>query len=114
MRIPLASIAYARSGDKGDSSNIGVAARQREFYPVLLEQVTAERVKNHFSDICRGPVHRYELANLAALNFVLEETLDGGGAKSLRLDPQGKTLCDALMLMTIDVPDNLISTTGPT
>lgn len=107
MQIKLYDVAYARSGDKGDSSNIGVAARSPEYYGLLLEQVTVERVKAHFSDVCHGPVTRYELPNLKALNFVLENTLDGGGTKSLRMDPQGKTLCDALLLMPIDVDDDL-------
>lgn len=107
MQVQLASIAYARSGDKGDNCNIGVAARDPGNYRILREQVTADAVKAHFDDICRGTVHRYELPNLHALNFVLESVLDGGGAKSLRLDPQGKTLCDALMLMTVEVPDEL-------
>lgn len=107
MQVKLASIAYARSGDKGDSCNIGVAARDPAYYPVILEKVTADAVKAHFDDICRGQVHRYELPNLHALNFVLEHVLDGGGTKSLRLDPQGKTLCDALMLMTVELPEQL-------
>lgn len=107
MQIKLYDLAYARSGDKGDSSNIGLAARSPEYYDLILEQVTAERVKAHFDDICHGTVTRYELPNLRAVNFLLENTLDGGGTKSLRMDPQGKTLCDALLLMPVDVDDEL-------
>jgi hypothetical protein len=103
MRIRLNEIAYARSGDKGDSCNIGLAARAPEHYETLLESVTAERVKAHFSDICKGTVTRYELPNLHALNFLLSEALDGGGTRSLRMDPQGKLLCDSLMLLEIEV-----------
>lgn len=108
MQVKLYEIAYARSGDKGNNSNIGLAARSPEYYETLVEQVTEDRVHAHFSDICKGSVTRYELRNLHALNFVLTETLDGGGTKSLRLDPQGKTLCDALLLMPIDVADELL------
>jgi hypothetical protein len=107
MQVKLASIAYARSGDKGDNSNVGVAAREPAYYPILREKLTADVVKAYFDDICHGTVHRYELPNLNALNFVLENVLDGGGTKSLRFDPQGKTLCDALMLMTVEVPEQL-------
>lgn len=107
MQIRLYDIAYARSGDKGDSSNIGLAARSPEYYDVLVEQVTAERVRDYFDDICKGTVTRYELKNLYALNFVLTNTLDGGGTKSLRMDPQGKTLCDALLLMSVDLSPTL-------
>jgi hypothetical protein len=100
----LIEIAYARSGDKGSSANIGVAARYEWVYPILRDFLTAQRVREYFSDVCRGDVDRYELPNLRALNFVLHEILDGGGAGSLRLDPQGKTLCDSLMAMELD-PD---------
>jgi hypothetical protein len=97
----LADIAWAHSGDKGDSVNLGVVARDRRDYPLLLEEATAGRVKEHFADICQGTVTRYELPNLNAVNFVLTRVLDGGGMRSLRLDPQGKTLGDALLLMPI-------------
>lgn len=107
MLTRIYDIAYARSGDKGDKVNIGVVARDPRFYPILLDQVTTERVKHHFRDVCFGDVKRYELPNFHALNFVLDAALDGGGASSLRLDPQGKTMCDALLLMPIDVPDEL-------
>jgi hypothetical protein len=102
MKILLADIAHARSGDKGDTSNIGLIARKPDYYPVLVEKVTADRVKQHFAGICRGSVERFELPNLCALNFLLYEALDGGGTLSLRADPQGKTLSTALLRMEID------------
>lgn len=97
----LADIAWAHSGDKGDCVNLGVVARDPRDYPLLLKEVTAARVHAHFSDICLGAVRRYELPNLNAVNLVLTGILDGGPMCSLRLDPQGKTLGDALMLMTL-------------
>lgn len=98
----LYDIAWAHSGDKGDCVNLGVVARRPEDYALLLRVVTVERVREHFSDICLGDVLRYELPNLNAINLVLKGILDGGPMHSLRLDPQGKTLGDALMLMVID------------
>lgn len=112
MLVKLYDIAFARSGDKGSTANIGVAARSPEFYDVILEQVTAERVHEYFEDICEGKVIRYELANLRAINLVLTDVLDGGGTRSLRMDPQGKTLCDALMLMPIELEARLANRVG--
>jgi hypothetical protein len=103
-RIQLRQIAHARSGDKGDTANIGLIALKPEHYPVLAREVTAERVKQHFAGICRGKVERYELPNLHALNFVLHGALDGGGLVSLRTDNQGKTYSSALLRMEIHVP----------
>ena len=97
----LADIAWAHSGDKGDCVNLGVVARHEKDYPVLLRELTAARVREHFKDICHGEVRRYELPNLLAVNLVLTRVLDGGPMRSLRMDPQGKTLGDALMLMTL-------------
>ena len=97
----LGDIAWAHSGDKGDCVNLGVVARDPRDYALLLRQVTAERVREHFSDLCSGEVRRYELPNLNAINLVLMGILDGGPMRSLRMDPQGKTLGDALMLMTL-------------
>ena len=102
MKIRLVDIAHARSGDKGDTSNIGLIARKPEYYSVLAEKVTADRVKEHFAGICKGKVERFELPNLGALNFLLHEALDGGGTLSLRADPQGKTLSTALLRMEIE------------
>ena len=106
-RTRLYNLAHARSGDKGDRANIGVIARRPEFYPLLVRELTAERVKAWFSDFCSGEVERYELPNLEALNFVLHSALDGGALASLRLDRQGKTYGYALLRMPIDVPDEL-------
>jgi len=103
MKRLLWDIAHARSGDKGDLCNIGVIARRPEHYPVLLRELSAERVRVYFGDWCRGAVQRYELANLHALNFVLHSALDGGALRSLRLDRQGKTYGFALMRMEIEV-----------
>lgn len=108
-RVKLLRIAHARSGDKGDTTNIGLIALRPEFYRVLAEQVTAERVKKHFEGICLGAVERFELPNLGALNFLLHESLDGGGTLSLKTDAQGKTYSAALLRMEIDVPDALLS-----
>lgn len=108
-RVKLVQIAHARSGDKGDTSNVGLIARKPEYYPVLVEKVTPERVKQHFAEICLGSVQRYELPNLGALNFLLHESLDGGGTLSLKADAQGKTYSAALLRMEIEVPDELLS-----
>lgn len=101
-RVKLLEIAHARSGDKGDASNIGLIALKPEHYPILVKQVTAARVKEHFHELCKGEVTRYELPNLHALNFVLQKSLDGGGTVSLRTDAQGKTFSAALLRMEID------------
>jgi hypothetical protein len=102
--IQLREIAHARSGDKGDCVNIGLIANQPEHYAILVEQVTAVRVRDRFREICRGRVERFEIPNLYALNFVLHEALDGGGTVSLRADAQGKTYSAALLRMEIEVP----------
>ncbi len=102
-RVRLLELAHARSGDKGNMSNIGLIARKAEYYPILAEKVTAERVKEHFRGVCLGEVERFELPNLHALNFLLHDALDGGGTVSLRADPQGKTLSTALLRMEIEV-----------
>jgi len=107
MKVSLSKIAHARSGDKGDAANCGVIAYKQEWYPIVRDQLTAERVKEHFTGICLGPVDRYEMPNLWAVNFVLHKTLGGGGTVSLKLDAQGKTVATAMLLMEIDVPDNL-------
>ena len=105
MRIKLLKLAHARSGDKGDTANVGLIALREEFYPLLAREVTAERVKEHFRGICKGGVERFELPNLSALNFLLHESLGGGGTLSLMTDAQGKTFSTALLRMEIDVPD---------
>ncbi len=105
MRVRLAELAHARSGDKGDTANVGLIALKDEFYPILVREVTAERVKQHFKGICHGEVERFELPNLGALNFLLHESLGGGGTLSLMTDAQGKTFSTALLRMEIEVSD---------
>ena len=102
-RVHLKDIAHARSGDKGDSANIGLIALKPEHYPVLVSEVTAARVKQHFAELCKGGVARFERPNLRALNCVLHHALDGGGLVSLRTDNQGKTYSTALLRMEIDI-----------
>lgn len=106
MKIPLSQIAHARSGDKGDTSNIGIIAYHERNYPILAREVTSDRVKQFFGDFVRGKVERFELPNLGALNFLLHEALGGGGTLSLRTDAQGKSLGAALLRMEIDVGDH--------
>ncbi|MEN8165563.1 MAG: hypothetical protein ABFS37_15650 [Acidobacteriota bacterium] len=106
MRVQLARLAHARSGDKGDGSNIGLIAYTDEGYKLLRETVTPEVVKAHFSAICKGLVDRYEVPNLRALNFILHDSLGGGGTESVISDAQGKTHAQGLLLMEIDVPDD--------
>ena len=107
MKTPLYNLAHTRAGDKGDLCNVGVIARRADYYPILVRELTAERVKAHFGELCRGEVERFELPNLEALNFVLHEALDGGGLASLRLDTQGKTYGYALLRLPVEVPDDL-------
>ena len=108
MRVPLAALAHARSGDKGDTANIGVIARAPEIYPYLRRTLTATVVKRRFKGICLGRVERHEVPNLWALNFLMHESLGGGGTVSLRLDAQGKTLSHALLAMEVAVPKTLL------
>jgi len=105
MKVRLTKIAHARSGDKGDTANIGLIALREEFYALLVREVTAARVKKHFKGICKGEVERFELPNLGALNFLLHESLGGGGTLSLMTDAQGKTFSTALLRMEIEIPD---------
>jgi hypothetical protein len=108
MKVPLSRIAHARSGDKGDGSNIGVIANTPELYEVLRELLTIERVKEHFREICRGKVECFEVPNLLALNFMLHDSLGGGGTESLKTDAQGKTHAQGLLAMEVEVPDHLL------
>jgi hypothetical protein len=98
----LIEFAHSRSGDKGDTANVGIIARKPEYYPLLVREVTAARVKEHFKGVCQGKVERFELPNLGALNFLLHESLDGGGTIALKADPQGKTYSSALLRLEID------------
>ena len=105
MRVRLVDVAHARSGDKGDTANVGIIALKPEWYPWLAETLTRERVREHFRGVITGDVERFELPNLKALNFLLHGALDGGGTLSLKTDAQGKVYSTALLRMTIDVPD---------
>ena len=107
MKVRLLDIAHARSGDKGDTANVGVIALRPEWYQVLAWFLTAERVAEHFRGIITGGVERFELPNLSALNFLLHGALGGGGTVSLKTDAQGKVLSTALLRLVIDVPDAL-------
>jgi hypothetical protein len=112
MRIQLLKVAHARSGDKGDTANVGLIALEDEYYPILVREVTAERVKQHFAGICKGEVERFELPNLCALNFLLRESLGGGGTLSLMTDAQGKTFSTALLRMQIEIADDEAGSLG--
>ncbi|GJQ20558.1 MAG: hypothetical protein HBSIN02_09130 [Bacteroidia bacterium] len=108
MKVQLLRICHGRSGDKGDTANIGLIAREEKFYPLIERVVTADRVKEYFGAMVLGPVERFELPNLWALNFLLHNALGGGGTKSLKNDAQGKTLAAALLRMEIDVPEGMM------
>ncbi len=105
-RIPLYAMAHARSGDKGDGSNVGVLAYDAEGYAILERWLTPARVKQHFGDIVLGEVDRYEMPNVRGLNFILHDSLGGGGASSLKNDAQGKTHAMGLLKMEVEVPDD--------
>ncbi len=102
----LREIAHSRSGDKGDICNVSVIAYIPEYYPLILEQVTAERVKGHYKSLVKGDVIRYELPNVHALNFVLYKALGGGVTRSLSLDPHGKSYSSVILTMPIELPDD--------
>ena len=105
MKIRLLDIAHGRSGDKGDAANVGIIAYDEKGYELIRKHLTAERVKEHFTGICKGEVERYELPNIRALNFILNNTLGGGGTVSLKHDAQGKTLAAALLRMEIETEE---------
>lgn len=111
MRVPLYQVAHARSGDKGDGSNVGLIANTPEIYELLRAQVTSERVKEHFRQVCKGRVERFEVPNLLALNFILHDSLGGGGTESLKTDAQGKTHGQGLLSLEIEVPETLLKET---
>ena len=106
-RVALVDLAHARSGDKGDTANVGLIALKPAYYPVLVKQVTAARVARHFRGMIAGPVERFELPNLHALNFLLHGALGGGGTLSLKTDAQGKVYSTALLRMQISVPGDV-------
>src|SRR5215212_2083754 len=112
MNVQLVKIAHARSGDKGDTANVGIIALKDEYYPLLVREVTAENVKTHFGPMVKGDVERFELPNLNALNFLLHESLGGGGTLSLMTDAQGKTFSTALLRMEIDITEEEARTLG--
>ncbi len=106
-RVRLLDLAHARSGDKGDTANVGIIAREPRFYPLIEREVTARRVAAHFRGMIAGEVVRFELPNLHALNFLLHGALGGGGTLSLKTDAQGKVFSTALLRLEIDVPGDL-------
>ncbi len=105
-RIPLYAMAHARSGDKGDGSNVGVLAYDDRGHEILCGWLTPERVKAHFGDIVKGEVERYELPNLRGLNFLLQDSLGGSGSSSIKNDAQGKTHAMGLLRIEVEVPDD--------
>src|SRR5215204_43547 len=105
MKVSLLKLAHARSGDKGDTANVDIIALEERFYPLLVREVTAEKVKAHFGEMVKGDVERFELPNLGALNFLLHGSLGGGGTLSLMTDAQGKTFSTALLRMQVEVPE---------
>lgn len=107
-QVKLLKIAHGRSGDKGNGSNVGIIARHPDIYPFLKKELTSDKVKKHMKYVCKGEVERYELPNIGALNFILNESLGGGGTVSLKLDAQGKTHASQVLRMDIDVPDELL------
>lgn len=106
MKVQLVKLAHARSGDKGDTANVGVIALNEQIYPILVREVSAENVKQHFGPMVMGDVERFELPNLGALNFLLHGSLGGGGTLSLMTDAQGKTFSTALLRMFIEITDD--------
>ena len=105
--VRLLELAHARSGDKGDTANVGLIVYDEDDYPIILKMVTSDRVKKHFKDLVKGPVERFRLDNLHAVNFLLHGALDGGGTVSLMTDAQGKVFSTALLRMKIEVPDEV-------
>lgn len=107
MKIQLLKLAHARSGDKGDTANVGIIALKSEYYSILKEQLTIDRVKAHFGDMVKGKVERFEMPNIRAINFLLHNALGGGGTLTLKHDAQGKTYSTAFLRMEIDVPEGI-------
>ena len=107
MKVSLTKIAHARSGDKGDTANVGLIALRDEYYPILVREVTADAVKKHFGPMVKGEVERFELPNLHALNFLLHGSLGDGGTLSLMTDAQGKTFSTALLRMEVEIDDSI-------
>jgi hypothetical protein len=112
VKVRLVDIAHARSGDKGDTANVGVIALKPEWYELIRGQLTLDRVRAHFEGVIEGDVERFELPNLRALNFLLHGALDGGGTLSLKTDAQGKVFSTAILRMVLDVPDETARSLG--
>ncbi len=108
MKVELREVAFARSGDKGDTANVGLITYTEEAYGALAREVTEDRVEEHFGELCQGGVERHEIPNLRALNFLLHGSLDGGGTRSLMLDAQGKTFSTALLRMEVDLREEIV------
>ena len=107
MKVPLVKLAHARSGDKGDTANVGIIALKPEYYEVLKEKVTVEKVRAHYGDMVKGKIERFEMPNIGAINFLLHHALGGGGTLTLKHDAQGKTYSTSFLRMEIEVDDNL-------
>jgi hypothetical protein len=112
MKVELTKLAHARSGDKGDTANVGLIAFNEKIYPILVREVTAEKAKEHFGEIVKGKIERFELPNLGALNFLLHESLGGGGTLSLMTDAQGKTFSTAMLRMKVELSDDEAASIG--
>ena len=112
MRVRLSALAHARSGDKGDTSNVGLIADSPAAYELLRRELTAERVRQHFREVCRGRVDRYEVPRIRALNFILHDSLGGGGTESLKNDAQGKTHGQGLLMLELEVTDEQAAALG--
>jgi len=106
-KVQLLKLAHARSGDKGDTANVGVIALKKEYYDILKDQLTADKVKKHFAKNVKGKVERFELPNIAAFNFLLHNALGGGGTLTLKHDAQGKVVSANILRMEIEVPDDM-------
>jgi len=107
-KVHLLEIAHARSGDKGNGSNVGVIARHPDIYPFLAKNLTSQKIKEHMKHVCKGEVERYELPNIGALNFILNDSLGGGGTVSMKLDAQGKTHAAQVLRMELEVPEDIL------
>ncbi len=112
MKVRLVDIAHARSGDKGDTANVGVIAIKPEWYPLIARELSTERVAAHFANAINGGVDRFELPNLKAVNFLLHGALDGGGTLSLKTDAQGKVFSTAILRMVLDIPESEVKELG--
>ena len=109
MNIELGQIANTRSGDKGANSNVGIIFNNKKIYEWAKKEITSDFVKNHFKGIVKGRIIRYELDNILSMNFILEDSLGGGGSETLINDAQGKTHGQIMMMLKIDIPEHLIS-----